>query len=461
MFSEEKWRRLYGNRLSARLNKEIFTAHRPKVQVIMEFCSFRRYCRIRIRQAILNMGGKILHELPLIKSIAVELPSEALLEVVPEAEPDVVWPDVTAHPCLNVAAPAVGAVCAHHHDLTGAGVTVAVIDSGIDPHPDLIEPESRLTGWRDFVANRPEPYDDEGHGTHVAGIIAGNGFSSDGKYVGIAPEANLVGVKVLEDNGGGPISRVIAGLQWVVEKKRELAIRIVNLSLGAAAEKGYRTDPLSRAVAESRRRGLVICAAAGNEGPKEGTITTPGISPYAITVGSIDDKRTVTRIDDVMADHSSRGPTVDELSKPDLVAPGAGITSLKPGGEYIALSGTSMATPMVAGAAALILQKKPRLRPERVKKLLLDTAEDRGYDRLVQGAGYLDLNRALELPPAPVKPAIQPEAPGRRRRPRRSWPGYRPGNIRQIPGYSIPGNGRVIWRPGQNPGPAGPQPPPG
>lgn len=403
MFSEEKWRRLYGHRLTAGLSREIFTNHRPKVQVILEFCTYRRYCRIRIRQSVLDMGGKILHELPLINSIAVELSSEALLELVPEAEPEAVWQDLTVYPCLNVAAPTVGAVYAHRHEITGAGVTVAVIDSGIDPHPDLTEPESRLTGWRDLVANRPEPYDDDGHGTHVAGIIAGNGFSSGGKYVGIAPEANLVGVKVLGENGVGPISRVIAGLQWVVEKSKELDIRVVNLSLGAVTEKGYRTDPLSRAVAESRRRGLVVCAAAGNEGPKEGTITTPGISPYAITVGSIDDKRTVTRIDDVIADHSSRGPTVDELSKPDLVAPGAGITSLKPGGEYVALSGTSMATPMVAGAVALILQKYPHFNPEQVKKLLLSTAEDRGYDRMIQGAGYLDIKRALDLPAVPEK----------------------------------------------------------
>lgn len=403
MLSEEKWRRLHGHRLTAGLSREIFMNQRPEVRVILEFCSYRRYCLIRTRQAVLELGGKILHELPLINSIAVELPSAALLELIPEAEPEVVWPDLTVYPCLNVAAPAVGAVYAHRHGITGAGVTVAVIDSGIAPHPDLTKPESRLIGWRDLVANRPEPYDDEGHGTHVAGIIAGNGFSSGGKYAGIAPEANLVGVKVLGENGVGPVSRVIAGLQWVVEKSKELGIRVVNLSLGAAAEKGYRTDPLSRAVAESWRRGLIVCAAAGNNGPKEGTITTPGISPYAITVGSIDDKRTVSRSDDVIADHSSRGPTVDELAKPDLVAPGAGITSLKPDGGYVALSGTSMATPMVSGAVALILQKYPRFHPAQVKRLLLSTAEDRGYDRMVQGVGYLDIGRALDLPVTPEK----------------------------------------------------------
>src|SRR5690606_17662424 len=181
---------------------------------------------------------------------------------------------------------------------------------------------------------RAESYDDDGHGTHVAGIIAGNGFASGGKDVGVAPGARLVGVKVLDQDGGSPISRVIAGIQWVVENRKNLKIQIINLSLGAPAEKGYRKDPLSQAVEEAWRRGLVVCVAAGNRGPEEGTITTPGINPSVITVGSIDDQRTIPRLDDVMTDHSGRGPTVDELVKPDLVAPGARITSLKPGGEY-------------------------------------------------------------------------------------------------------------------------------
>lgn len=399
MFLEEKWRQLYGDRLTTSLSEEIFKAHRPQVQVIMEFPSYHRYCRIRTREAVREQGGKILYELPLINSIAVGVPVDGLLELIPEAEPAIVWPDVTARSCLDVAVPAAGAARAHRYGLTGKGITVAVIDTGIDPHPDLVQPESRLSGWRDFVAGRTEPYDDAGHGTHVAGIIAGNGFSSGGKYVGVAPGALLAGVKVLDQDGGSPISRVIAGIQWVVENKKDLKIEVINLSLGAPAEKGYQKDPLSRAVEEAWRRGFVVCVAAGNRGPNEGTINTPGINPSVITVGSIDDQRTIPRLDDVMTDHSSRGPTVDELLKPDLVAPGARITSLKPGGEYTTLTGTSMATPMVAGAAALVLQKNPKFRPEQVKRLLLKTAEDRGYHPSAQGAGYLDLVQALELPP--------------------------------------------------------------
>ncbi|NLW09474.1 MAG: S8 family peptidase [Firmicutes bacterium] len=399
MFVDERWQRLYSNRLTASLSWEIFSARRARVQVIMEFSSYHQYCRSRTREAVRKQGGKILYELSLINSIAAELPANGLLELIPEAEPAVVWPDVTARSCLDVAVPASGAARAHRYGLTGKGVTVAVIDTGIDPHPDLVRPESRLAGWHDLVAGKPEPYDDDGHGTHVAGIIAGNGFASGGKYVGVAPGSLLVGVKVLDQDGGGPISRVIAGIQWVVENRKNLNIRVINLSLGAPAEKGYKKDPLSRAVEEAWRRGLVVCVAAGNRGPGEGTITTPGINPSVITVGSIDDQRTIPRLDDVMTDHSSRGPTVDELVKPDLVAPGARITSLKPGGEYTALTGTSMATPMVAGAAALILQKHPGFRPEQVKRLLLETAEDRGYHPLVQGAGYLDLVKALGLPP--------------------------------------------------------------
>lgn len=400
MISETKFRRVYGNRISPSLAQEVFSTRRKvSAHVILEFPTVFHYRRFLKAKRLRNdLDMRIIYELPLIKSVAVEIPTDHLLELVPESKAKMVWNDIRVHPCLDVAVRAIHADRAQQHGFTGKGVTVAVLDTGIDPHPDLMLPESRVIGWKDFVNDRKEPYDDEGHGTHVAGIIAGSGRESGGKYVGVAPQANLVGVKVLDAKGGGPVSRVVAGVQWVVENKDKYNIKIINLSLGGPAEEGYRSDPMSKATEMAWRSGLVVCAAAGNTGPKKGTITTPGIAPSIITVGSINDQGTPPRRDDVIDDFSSRGPTIDRLSKPDIVAPGGAISSLKRGGGYVSLSGTSMATPMVSGACALLLAQNPHYRPERIKRILLDTAEDRGYDRLIQGRGYLDLNKALQLP---------------------------------------------------------------
>ncbi len=402
---QHRVKRTVAHRLSPTLAQTVLdTPKQEPIQVIMEFPSLRSCRSQRLRELIRNAGGRIVYELPLINSLAVELPSEALLKVIPEARVKMVWPDVKATPCLDVAVPAIGADQVHRTGLTGKGIVVAVIDTGIAPHDDLMKPEPRIVGWYDLVRGKSEPYDDEGHGTHVAGIIAGNGHASAGKYTGVAPEALLVGVKALDQRGSGPISRVIAGIQWVVEHKEEYRIKILNLSLGAPPEEGYRTDPASKAVDAAWRAGILVCAAAGNMGPRQRTITTPGIAPRVLTVGSINDQGTIPREDDVINEFSSRGPTIDRLAKPDLVAPGADIMSLKPDGGYVAQSGTSMATPMVAGAAALLWEKDPTLSPNQIRELLVTTAEDRGYNRLIQGAGYLNTSAALEKMANPTAP---------------------------------------------------------
>jgi serine protease AprX len=379
-----------------------------KIEVILEFDEYQVYRRSRIRRAIRRLGGRVLRELPLINALAVELPASGLREFVPKYQPRMVWSDQKVKSCLNVAVPSIHADLAHKAGLTGQRVTVAVIDTGIDPHPDLTTPKNRIIGWKDMVNDKHRPYDDNGHGTHVAGIIAGNGGQSGGKYQGVAPDAKLVGVKVLDDEGSGNISQVVAAVDWVIRNKRRYNIRVLNLSLGAHAEKGYQEDPISRIAEEAWKRGIVVCAAAGNEGPKYETINTPGINPSIITVGNINDRDTIPRPDDKLADTSSRGPTIDELLKPDILAPGTNIVSLKPGGGYISYSGTSMATPMVSGASAILLQQNPRLTPLEVKEILLSGAEDRGYSLDEQGKGYLDLTDPLKIKEkiVPVKAAV-------------------------------------------------------
>jgi serine protease AprX len=338
---------------------------------------------------------------------------------------------------MNRAAVAVGARAVQEQmGYDGAGVGVAVIDSGVTSwHDDLtyngtnsnvrVVGGQRVAKFVDFVNGRTTPYDDNGHGTHVAGIIAGNGYDTRGARAGIAPAAHIVSLKVLDDHGGGYISNVIAALDWVVTNKDAYNVRVVNLSVGARVTESYNTDPLTLAAKRVVDAGVVVVTAAGNLGKNAaghvqyGAITAPGNAPWVLTVGAYSHEGTVTRVDDVMAPYSSRGPSaIDYEAKPDVVAPGTGIVSLaaqeglmyttkaayllngslntayKP---YLSLTGTSMAAPMVAGTAALMIQANPRLTPNLVKAIIEYTAQNYGYDVLTQGAGFLNTRGAVQL----------------------------------------------------------------
>ncbi|MFC4077677.1 S8 family peptidase [Salinithrix halophila] len=309
---------------------------------------------------------------------------------------------------LDMASKSIGALDVQVKDgLTGKGVTIAVVDTGIHPHDDLMKPTMRIKAFVDLVAKEKDSYDDQGHGSHCAGNAAGNGGLSEGLYTSPAPEADLVGVKVLDAEGSGRLSTVIQGVEWCVRHRKELGIRVLSLSLGAPAFESYRDDPLCQAVEKAWHSGIVVCAAAGNEGPYPMTIGTPGIDPLIITVGSADDKNTEDRQDDQKAPYSSRGPTFDFLVKPDIYAPGTNIVSLsvpgsplekqlpenRVGDHYISLSGTSMATPICAGVAALMLEANPALSPNDVKAILMDTSQVLRGDQ----AGYIDVRAAVAL----------------------------------------------------------------
>jgi serine protease AprX len=310
----------------------------------------------------------------------------------------------------------------------GSGIGVAVIDSGVAPsHDDLLDGAGqRIDRFVDFVNGGTSPYDDYGHGTHVAGIIAGNGFDSSGARSGVAPGARLTVLKVLDASGNGHISDVIAAIDYVVENKDALNIRVINLSVATGVYESYNADPLTLAAQRAVRAGIVVVTAAGNNGrdpqgrTHHGGITAPGNAPWVLTVGASSHMGTIDRADDTIAAFSSRGPAaIDYSAKPDLVAPGVGIESLSnpasafyttraqylldgtvttPYRPYLSLSGTSMSAPVVAGAVALMLQANPSLTPNEVKAILQYTAQFYpGYDRLTEGAGFLNAKGAVEL----------------------------------------------------------------
>lgn len=278
--------------------------------------------------------------------------------------------------------------------LTGAGVGVAVLDTGIYPHEDF---ENRIMAFKDFVRRRPGPYDDNGHGTHIAAMIGGNGASSGGRYRGVAPGCGLIAVKVLDFRGNGFASDVLAGLRWIRENKEKYGIRVVNISVGSLSRKDMSENSvLVRGVDAAWDDGLVVVVAAGNHGPGRMTITTPGISRKVITVGCSDDYKEVEVMGNRMVDYSGRGPTMACISKPDLVAPGSGIISCcNQPGQYMPKSGTSMSTPLVSGAVALLLERYPQMTNRDVKLRLIQRAVDMGRPHNQQGWGLLDVGRLL------------------------------------------------------------------
>ncbi|WP_088049911.1 S8 family peptidase [Virgibacillus dakarensis] len=309
---------------------------------------------------------------------------------------------------LDIATEQIGAINVQEQSgFTGKDVGIAIIDTGIFPHDDLTKQANRIVAFKDFINDNKEAYDDNGHGTHCAGDAAGDGYQSDGKYTGPAPEASLIGVKVLDQNGSGRLSTIIKGISWCIQHKEDYNIRVISLSLGAEAYESYRDDPLAQAAQEAWHQGIVVCAAAGNDGPKPMTISTPAIDPFIITVGSAVDQNTESRSDDEIADYSSRGPTIDSLIKPDIYAPGTDIISLlAPDSElekqvpeqiiddyYLQLSGTSMATPICAGVVALMLEANPALSPNDVKSILQTTAPPMFDDHW----GYIEAKNAVAM----------------------------------------------------------------
>ena len=452
---------------------------------------------------ILDRGGKIKRELGHFKGGAYTISAAKLADLAKEPGVLYISPDrklkgaSTSGGGIDYHTDTVNASAATALGLDGTGVGVAVIDSGVGSVNDLNS--ANLVYSQDFTG-LGSTVDQYGHGTHVSGIIAGNGASSSlandfYTFKGIAPNANIVNLRVLDQNGAGTDSEVIAAIQTAIQLKSTYNIGVINLSVGRPVYESYTVDPLCQAVEQAWQAGIVVVTAAGNYGRDNlagtngyGTITAPGNDPYVITVGAMNTEGTADRTDDVPASYSSKGPSLfDQVVKPDLVAPGNAIISLytpgetldqlTPGNEvpfsvfqtngtsasssYFVLSGTSMASPMVAGAAALMLQQNPALTPDQIKARLMKTAfkglqqssvatdattgvtYNEQADIFTVGAGELDIQAALantDLAPANSGAAVSPTA---------ALDGN--GNVTLVTGNSVlgsslaGGDGVIIW----------------
>ncbi len=407
-------------------------------------------------QKVQNKGGVLKTKLDIIKGAHYSVPVESLDALADD--PDVVYisPDRPVEGSLDYVTAAVNAPIAWNiYGLDGSGIGIAIIDSGIHNYNDFKDAsgKNRTVYLQDFVGDGAGTADLYGHGTPVAGIAGSSGAGSTcanctRTFKGVAPNVNLIVLRVLDRYGASTDSRVISAIREAISLKSTYNIRVINLSLGRQVYESYRLDPLCQAVEAAWNAGIVVVVAAGNQGRNDstntdgyGTIAAPGNDPYVITVGAMKTNRTYSTTDDTIASYSSKGPTgYDHIVKPDLVAPGNRVVSdenmagtlptaypqgkvalkyykksERPGysNQYYTLSGTSMATPVVSGAVALLLQQNPNLTPDQLKARLMKTASKTFpadstvtdpttgitytayYDIFTVGAGYLDIAAAL------------------------------------------------------------------
>ena len=429
-----------GATISADLQNRINTQPNGLISVIIQT---RSNPNGELVTAVSRSGGMVRRTYSNLNSIAIDIPSRAIRGLASRNDVDFISADTTTE-VMGHLETAVGADQARNYgeesdnEVTGQGIGIAIIDSGVDSSHHAFRSgnsTSRVAASVDFTGEgrTDDPY---GHGTHVAAIAAGNAHISRGAYTGIAPAATIINVRVLNTQGRGLVSNAMAGIDWCITNKQAYSIRVLNLSFGTPALDSYVNDPLCRAARMAMEAGLVVCAAAGNLGKTPdggrvyGTINSPGDEPSAITVGASNTKGTDARSDDVVTSYSSRGPTrgyyadasgirhYDNLIKPDLVAPGNKLIQAESEANYLVssspnldastnsnprhammyLSGSSMATPAVSGAVALLLDRNPALTPNLVKAVLEYTAQPlAGFDNLEQGAGSLNVEGAVRL----------------------------------------------------------------
>lgn len=350
------------DRLSPALLSDLHT-HAPEQSVIVS-----QHCR-QLRHRLASRGIEM-EPLPIIDAVSLSTTGRGIALLSARKDVRYIEKNHPVRTMMDVARKTIGLAqsakqaLSGNGCLTGKGVTIAIVDTGLSPHPDFA---GRIKVFVDLVNDKEEPYDDNGHGTMCAGCAAGSGAESDGKYCGVAPEAELVVVKAMDEDGGGTLRDVIKALQWLSDNRVRYGIHIASLSLGI--EFGNEKDMICQAAEALWTQGMLVVAAAGNSGPKAGTINSPGRAASVLTVGAMDDRGDANHH---VPDFSSRGP-VKGAQKPDLCAPGVDLVTTERSG-YALFTGTSAATPVVAGCAALLLEKHPSWTPDRIKAYLLEHA---------------------------------------------------------------------------------------
>jgi Subtilisin-like serine proteases len=365
----------------------------------------------KLKNSISKNGEKLKYEYKHMNAIAGQLTLDTIDRLSELPEVSYISYDRKANICMDRAGFYVGAEVSSQYSLTGKGVVTAVIDTGVYPHGDLTRPYRVVTYFKDFIGSYDLPYDDNGHGTHTCGVIAGSGSMCEGRFKGIAPGSRIIMLKAFNSVGEGSFSTILSAIEWVLENKDKYGIKILCLPFGSDAIVSPEADPLCRACRISWNSGLIVIAAAGNKGPYQGTITTPGIEPSIITAGCCECKSINIR-DWKIADFSGRGGRKTSVVKPELIAPGIDITSLSSDKSYIPahgkmnmvqclqnpyaqMSGTSVSTAITAGCISLLLEKMPNLSGNDLKGILKLSCLTLNESNTAQGYGVINIKKLI------------------------------------------------------------------
>lgn len=349
-------------------------------------CIVKAYDYQRLKNILLHKNIKIKHEYLFIKSFAISVDGQTISQLSNLSLVNKIFSVSTASALMNIAKKILNVDSCPY---SGKGVNIAFIDTGICKHPDFCIGENRIKFFKDFVGGKNSCYDDNGHGTFVAGVCAGNGSMSCGKFSGIAPKANIISLKALSQKGEAGADKILDAMEWIYDNHKKFDIKIVCMSFGSEPL-GY-NDPIMSGAEELWKDGVVVVAAAGNSGPEFQTIKSPGVSSKIITVGGFDDNRIdLENYDEKffeIASFSSRGPSFNRF-KPDLIAPSVDITSCGLNNDYVKLSGTSVATPMIAGLCALLFEENRNLNPNLIKNKILSLCKPVSFNKNLEGFGY-------------------------------------------------------------------------
>lgn len=412
---------------TAKVQPQLLQAAVEKPQQLVAVIVQKKGQTERVEQQVAKQGGKVTQSLSIINAFAAEMTAQAAIEL---SQMDAVrWVSLDAKvtssacaQCVDTASLANSYIYSIRADkawnnspyLQGKDVGIAVVDSGVNPSGDLYtnmgvnRQVANVYFNTDYNQNTSDGY---GHGTHISSVAAGDGSDSNGKYIGVAPLANIINVKVTNDDGSARSSDVISGLQWILQNKSTYNIRVVNISFNSTVDESYHTSPLDAAVEILWFNNIVVVVSAGNKA--NGVIYPPANDPFVITVGATDDKGSSSLNDDVVTSFSAYGKTTDGFAKPDLVAPGRnivarlvntnmGMAQAHPSNviaqTYFRMSGTSVSAPMVSGAVAILLQSEPTLTPDQIKYRLTTTANKNwtSYNSTKAGSGYLDVFNAVK-----------------------------------------------------------------
>lgn len=334
-------------------------------------------------------------ELPFISSFGIKLRLKEVISLAKCKIVSYISKSIKVFSQVFVSKKVLGLEAFYNRNMYGDGGTVAIIDTGIYPHIDFVIPRNRIKKFVDLINGLEKPYDDNGHGTMVASLVVGAGTMYMGKYSGISPKSDIIAIKAIESTGETASTKILQAMQWVYDNRLKYNIKVCCMSFGSNPSDGF--DPLAVGAESLWRAGITVVAAAGNSGPELYSIKSPGINNRIITVGGIDDRRDGEEFDVskfTVAEFSSRGPTKMGY-KPDLVAPSVNIVGASNNGGYCEMSGTSVATPLIAGVCLLLSSKYPKISPDEIKVRLVRSCK-KIADRNSSGFGLLDCKKLLQ-----------------------------------------------------------------